>query len=162
MEFLCVLKMYHVRLFIVEKMGFGTAPRRYGIHSQPQPLLQKTCLFYASQTLATYVKICLRTHALACIRRSWLTCAGWGPLWSFKFSKIDFCSFKRFYFPFQHSLSQFNIWLGFKLALGLRVWASLRNGGSSRKGYKIQCLQHVAHVGGGLCWWFGSESKEPG
>ena len=23
MRFLCVLKMYHVRLFIVEKMGFG-------------------------------------------------------------------------------------------------------------------------------------------
>jgi len=28
--------MYHVRLFIVEKMGFGMAPRQCGI--------QKTCL----------------------------------------------------------------------------------------------------------------------
>jgi len=28
--FLCVLKMYYVRLFIVEKIGFGMAPKRYG------------------------------------------------------------------------------------------------------------------------------------
>ena len=40
--FLYLLKIYHVRLYIVEKMGFGMAPRRYGIHSKPQPLLQKT------------------------------------------------------------------------------------------------------------------------
>ena len=40
--FLCVLKMYHVRLYIVEKIGFGTAPRQCGIHFKPQPLLQKT------------------------------------------------------------------------------------------------------------------------
>ena len=38
-EFLCVLKIYHVRLFIVEKMGFGTTLRGCGIHSKPQPLL---------------------------------------------------------------------------------------------------------------------------
>ena len=25
--FLCILKIYHVKLFIVEKMGFGAAPR---------------------------------------------------------------------------------------------------------------------------------------
>ena len=35
-EFLCVLKIYHVRLF---KMGFGTTLRGCGIHSKPQPLL---------------------------------------------------------------------------------------------------------------------------
>ena len=40
--FLCVLKMYHVRLYIVEKIGFGTAPGQCGIHSKSQPLLQKT------------------------------------------------------------------------------------------------------------------------
>ena len=38
-EFLCVLKIYHVRLFIVEKMGFGTTLRGRGIHFKPQPLL---------------------------------------------------------------------------------------------------------------------------
>ena len=27
MGYLCLLKMYHVRPFIIEKMGFGTAPR---------------------------------------------------------------------------------------------------------------------------------------
>ena len=48
-------EMYHVRLYIVKKMGFGVAPKRCGIHSKPQPLLQKTCLSYASETLAMYV-----------------------------------------------------------------------------------------------------------
>ena len=57
------------------------------------------------------------------------------------FWKIDFCTFKRLYFPFLHSSSQHDIWLGSKLALDLRVWASLGNGGSSHKGYKMQCLQ---------------------
>ena len=41
MGFLCVLKMYHVRLFIVEKMGFGTAPIQCEIHSKPQPYYRK-------------------------------------------------------------------------------------------------------------------------
>ena len=44
--FLSVLKMYHVKLFIVEKMGFGMASRRCGIRSKPHPLLQKTYLLY--------------------------------------------------------------------------------------------------------------------
>ena len=69
MGFLCILKMYHVRLLIVDKMGFGTAPKRCGIHSKPQPLLQKTCLSYASETLATYARMYLRTHALVHVRR---------------------------------------------------------------------------------------------
>ena len=55
--------------------------------------------------------------------------------------KKYFFLFKRLYFPFYHSSSQFDIWLGFKLALGLRVWALLGNGGPSRKGYKMRCLQ---------------------
>ena len=61
---LCVLKMYYVRIFIVEKMGFRMAPRQFKIHSKLQPLFQKTCLSYASKTLATYARLCLRTHAL--------------------------------------------------------------------------------------------------
>ena len=63
MGFLCVLKMYHVRLYIVEKMGFGTAPRRCGICSKPRSLLHKTCLSYTSETLAVYVGICLHMRA---------------------------------------------------------------------------------------------------
>ena len=55
--------------------------------------------------------------------------------------KNRFLLIKSLYFPFYHSSSQFDIWLGFKLALGLRVWASWGNRGSSRKGYKMQCLQ---------------------
>ena len=65
MGFLCVLKMYHVRLFIMEKMGFGIAPRRCGIHSKPQLLLQKTFFFHASETLVAYTGVCLCKHALA-------------------------------------------------------------------------------------------------
>ena len=65
MRFLCVLKMYHVRLYTMEKKkGFGTAPRQCGIHSKSQPLLQKTFISYASETLATYTRTCLRTHAI--------------------------------------------------------------------------------------------------
>ena len=74
-EFLCVLKMYHIRLFIMEKMGFETALRQCEIHSKLQPLLQKTCIFQASETLAAYTGVCLRTHALACIS----THAGYCP-----------------------------------------------------------------------------------
>ena len=64
----CVLKMYHVRLYIVEKMGFGMARRRCGIHSKPQRLLLKTCLLHAFKTLVAYVGVCFCTHALAHIR----------------------------------------------------------------------------------------------
>ena len=38
----------------MEKMGFGIAPRRCGIHSKPQLLLQKTFFFHASETLVAY------------------------------------------------------------------------------------------------------------
>ena len=76
------------------------APKRCEIRFKPQPLLQKTCLFYASEMLAPYSRMCLRMHALAHIRRPRLTYAGRGPLWSFNFPKIDFYSFKRLYFPF--------------------------------------------------------------
>ena len=62
---LYVLKMYHIRLFIVEKMGFETASRLCEIHSKPQPLLQKICISYASETLTAYAKMCLGTHAPA-------------------------------------------------------------------------------------------------
>ena len=92
--------MYYVRLFIVEKIGFGIAPRQCGIYFKPQPLLQKTCFSYAFETIAAYARMCLRTHALARIRKLQLTYVGREPLWSFNFSKIDFCSFKRLYFPF--------------------------------------------------------------
>ena len=36
------------------KMGFGMAPRQCEICSKPQPLLQKTCLSYASKR-PTYI-----------------------------------------------------------------------------------------------------------
>ena len=91
MGFLCVLKMYHVRLFIVEKIEFGMAPKRCGIRSKLQPLLQKTCLSYAFETLAAYARMYLHTHARACVRRPR------APL-VILFSKIDFYSFKKVIF----------------------------------------------------------------
>ena len=69
MRFLCVSKMYYVRLYIAEKMGFGTTPKRCEIRSKPQPLLQKTCISYVFETLIAYTRMCLRTHALACVCR---------------------------------------------------------------------------------------------
>ena len=99
MGFLCILKMYHVRLYIVEKMGFGTTPRRCGIHSKPQPLLQKTRLFHASETLAMYAKMCFCTMLwstyASCCPRTWAD-GHFGHL----FPKIDFYPFKKLYFPF--------------------------------------------------------------
>ena len=67
--------------------------KRCGIRSKPQPLLQKTCLSYTFETLATYAGMCLHTHALAHIRRLMATLV-------FLFPKIDFCTFKTLYFPF--------------------------------------------------------------
>ena len=77
----------------MEKMGFGVAPRRCEIHFKPQPLLQKICLSYASETLAMYAGMCLHTQVLAHIR-------GLRAPLVISFPKIDFCSFKRLYFPF--------------------------------------------------------------
>ena len=57
-------------------MGFRVAPKRYKIHSKPQPLLQKTCFSYASKTLVVYVGMCLRMHALACVHKPQRTYVG--------------------------------------------------------------------------------------
>ena len=74
-------------------MGFGMAPRRCGIHSKPSPLFQKTYTFHTFETLAAYAGMCLRMHALARVCRLRATLV-------ILFPKIDFCSFKRLYFPF--------------------------------------------------------------
>ena len=100
MGFLCFLKMYHVRLFIIEKMGFGMTPKQCGIRSKPQPLLQKTCLSYTFETLAIYARMCLRTHALACVHKPRLTYAGRRLLWSFNYPKIYFAHLKGYIFHF--------------------------------------------------------------
>ena len=63
------------KAFYSGKNEVGTAPKRCGIHSKPQPLLQKTCLSYAFKTLAAYTTMCLCTHALARIRSLRLTYA---------------------------------------------------------------------------------------
>jgi len=82
--------MYHVRLFIIEKMGFGMTPKRCGIRSKPQSLLKKTCLSSTFEILAAYARMCLHTHALACGRKPWLTYAGRRLLWSYNYPKIYF------------------------------------------------------------------------
>ena len=64
-------------------MGFRMTSRRCGIHSKSQPLLQKTSLFHALETLIAYAGMCLRMHDLAHVRRPLLTYMGQGPLWSF-------------------------------------------------------------------------------
>ena len=101
--FLCILKIYHVRLYILEKMGFGTAPRQYGIHSKFQPLLQKTCLFYVSKTLAAYAGVFLYTHALAHVCKLLPMYMGQGPLWLFNFQKQIFAHLKGYIFDFNTS-----------------------------------------------------------
>ena len=100
MGFLCVLKMYHERIYIVEKIGFGTALKQCEIRSKPQPLLQKTCLSYTFETVVMYGGICLCMHALACVHRLQQTYAGRGPLWSFYFQKQIFAYLKGYIFYF--------------------------------------------------------------
>ena len=42
---LCMFStIYHVKLYIVEKLGFGMAPKQCEIHAKPQFLMQKTFL----------------------------------------------------------------------------------------------------------------------
>ena len=61
-------------------MGFGMISRQCGIHSKPQPLLQKTCLFNTSETLAMYGGVCLCTNALAHVCKLLPTYVGRWPL----------------------------------------------------------------------------------
>ena len=78
---------------MMEKMGFEMAPRRCGIHSKPQPLLQKTCIFHASETLAAYVGFGPRTQATAHIRGSRATLVIY-------FQKYIFAYLKSYIFHF--------------------------------------------------------------
>ena len=64
-------------------MKFGMAPKQCGIHSKPQPLLQKTYFFYVSKTLVVYIGVSQRTHALAKVRKPLPTNVGRGSLLSF-------------------------------------------------------------------------------
>ena len=89
-------EMYHIKLFIVEKMGFGTAPRRCGIRSKSHPLLLKTCISYTFETLALYARMCLRTQATTHY-------ASRGLLWSFNFQKYIFAHLKGYIFHFNSS-----------------------------------------------------------
>ena len=99
--------MYHVRLYIVEKIGFEMAPRWCGIHSELQPLLQKTCIFHTSETLVVYARICLLTHALAHVCRLLPTYVGRGPLWSFISKNRIFAHLKVYIFHF--NIPQVNV-----------------------------------------------------
>ena len=81
------------KAFYSGKMGFGAAPRRCGIHSKFQPLLQNTCISYVSKTLVAYEEMCLRMHALALVRRPRITLV-------ILFPKIDFFYLKGCIFHF--------------------------------------------------------------
>ena len=87
----------------MKKMGFGTALRRCGIRFKSQPLLQKTCLFYVSKTLAAYARVFLCTHALAHVRKLLPMYVDRGPLWSFNFQKYIFAHLKGYIFDFNTS-----------------------------------------------------------
>ena len=69
------------------KMGFGIAPKRYGIYSKSQSLLQKTCIFHTSETPAAYVGMCLHVHTLAHIRGPRATLVFYFQKWIFAYLK---------------------------------------------------------------------------
>ena len=75
------------KAFYSWKNGLWNGSRQCGIHCKLQPLLHKTCLSYASETLVAYKGMCSHMHALACIRRPRPTYTSRGPLWSFYFQK---------------------------------------------------------------------------
>ena len=60
---------------------------------------------------------------------------------SFLFPKIAYLVHKKVIFSKKTFLKSISIWLGPKSTLGFRIPTSLRNGGRSRKGYKMRCLQ---------------------
>ena len=98
MEFLYVLKMYHVKLFIVEK--------KWGLERLPNnarfiPNLSHYCKKIAFSIL---LKPKLRMQDCAYVRILWPIYTGFYPrMWAegyfgLLFSKIDFCAFNIFHF----------------------------------------------------------------
>ena len=78
-------------------------PIRCGISSKLQPLLQKTCISYASETLAACAGMCLCMHALARVCRPRPIYAGRGPLWSINFQRQIPAHLKSYIFHFNTS-----------------------------------------------------------
>ena len=122
MRFLCVLKIYHVRIFIVWKKGFGTIPRRCGIRSKPQHKYRKLVLY-------KFLKIAICVQDQAYVRMQKATYVSWfihthseGFFWHFFFFlKLIYLLIKRYITHFNTSQVNLNFWLGPKPTLGLRI-----------------------------------------
>ena len=120
---LCVLKMYHVRFYIVENRIWNDSQTMWDSF-QTSDIIAKNfpflCLWnpsYVCRSVLAYECFGPRMQAATHVHRSRATLV-------ILFPKIDFYLFKMLYFPFWHFSSQFNIWLDSKLALGFRVRAS--------------------------------------
>jgi len=74
---------------------------------------KKLAFFYVSETLATYVEVCLCTHALAHVRRLLPTYVGRGSFWSFYCQKQIFAYLKSYIFHF--NTRQVNLIFGWSL-----------------------------------------------
>ena len=97
---MCFEKLPCKALYSGKKKGLEQLPNDVGFIPNLSHYCKKTCLSYASETLAAYTGMCLHTQDLAHVCKPLPTYVGRGPLWSFYFQKIDFCSFKMLYFPF--------------------------------------------------------------
>ena len=100
MGFLCVLKMYHVKLYIMGKNRVWNGSQIMWDSFQTLANIAENFLSYASKTLTVYAGMCLRMHALACVHRPRPTYVGRGPFGHFISKNGFFFSFKRLYFPF--------------------------------------------------------------
>ena len=96
----CVLKMYHVRLFIVEKNGVWNDSQTMWDLFQTSAIIAKNLYFLCfwnpscvRRNVPAYTCFSLRTQAMTHVHRLRATLV-------ILFPKIDFCSFKRLYFPF--------------------------------------------------------------
>ena len=114
MKFLYVLKIYHVRNFIVWKKGFGTIPRRCGIRSKPQHRCRKFVLY-------NFLEIALRAQDQAYIRGADSCVRIVRVSFGLIFQKLIYLLIKRYISHFNTSQVHLNFWLCSKPTLGFRI-----------------------------------------
>ena len=122
------------------------APRQCGIRYKPE-LRAKSFLYIVFGTLATYVclymhaqVVSMRTHMCVCMHKIRVSCGLFLFLFFF-IPKIVLFFQKYVIFSRNTFLKSIFTRLGPKLTLSFRALPLLGNESSSRKGYKMRCLQ---------------------
>ena len=80
MGFLCLFEKIPCKAFFSGKNGVWNGSQTMWDSFQTSAIITKNLPFYVSETLAAYVEVCLRTHALAYVCRLLPMYMGQGPL----------------------------------------------------------------------------------